>query len=198
MNMKTRLGMPVLACLFAALISVGAYIAIPLPGTPVPIVLQNLFIMLSALLLGPAWGLAATAIYLCLGALGLPVFAGGTGGAARFLGPTGGFLVGYLPAVLVMGLISGLGAKRRWWRDALALLAGTCLIYACGIPWLRFAIKGSWEKALSAGLIPFLPGDAIKMALALPLASRLSPLVERVRPRRHSLLDAAERARARG
>jgi biotin transport system substrate-specific component len=198
MNNRTRLGAPVLACLFAALTSVGAYIALPLPGTPVPVVLQNLFIMLSGLLLGPGWGLVSVLVYLGLGAAGLPVFAGGTGGFARFLGPTGGFLVGYIPAVLAMGAISGAGARRRWWRDALALLAGTALLYACGLPWLKLAIKGSWEKALAAGLLPFLPGDALKVVLAVILAGRLSPLVEKARPRRKSLLDAAERARARG
>lgn len=195
MNRNRNLARPVLACLFAALISVGAYIAVPLPGTPVPIVLQNLFIMLAALLLGPVWGLAATLVYLALGALGLPVFAGGTGGFARFLGPTGGYLVGFVPSVPVMALISRLGARRRWWRDTLALLAGSLIVYACGLPWLRIAIQGSWEKTAAAGLLPFLPGDAIKIALAALLSGRLAPLVEHALPRRHSLLDAAERAR---
>ncbi|MBL8966781.1 MAG: biotin transporter BioY [Spirochaetaceae bacterium] len=184
MTTQRGLALPVLACLFAALISVGAYIAIPLPGTPVPIVLQNLFIMLAALLLGPTWGLAALGVYLVLGALGLPVFSGGTGGFARFLGPTGGYLLGYIPAVLAMGLVSRLGEKRRWWRDALALLLGSLIVYACGVPWLKAAIKGSWEKALAGGLLPFLPGDAIKIILAVLLAGRLAPLVERVAPRR--------------
>ena len=198
MKPRQALGGPVFACLFAALISVGSYIAVPLPGTAVPIVLQNLFIMLAGLLLGPGWGLVATLVYLALGALGLPVFSGGTGGFARFLGPTGGYLVGYIPAVLVMGFVSRIGAKRRWWRDLLALLLGCALVYAAGLPWLKAVIKGSWEKAFAGGLFPFIPGDAIKMVLAVLLAGRLGPLVERVLPRRPSLLDAAERARANG
>lgn len=183
MNSSRSLSGPVLACLFAALISVGAYIAIPLPGTPVPIVLQNMFVMLAALLLGPGWGLAATLAYLALGALGLPVFSGGTGGLARLAGPTGGFLLSYIPAVLSMGLISRLGSRRRWWRDLVALLVGFVIIYAMGVPWLKVVIKGSWQKALTAGFLPYIPGDALKIALSVLLASRLGPLVERALPR---------------
>jgi biotin transport system substrate-specific component len=172
-----RLGRPVLACLFAALISVGAYIAIPIPGTPVPIVLQNLFVMLAALLLGPRWGLAAASVYLAMGAAGMPVFSGGSGGLARFAGPTGGFLVGYLPAVLATGAISSAG-RRRWWKDALAAFVGWVAQYACGIPWLKLALRVGWGKALVAGCYPFIPGDLVKMALAVVLAGRLAPLVE--------------------
>jgi biotin transport system substrate-specific component len=186
MKESRNLAMPALSCLFAALISVGAYIALPLPGTPVPIVFQNFFVMLTALLLGPAWALVSVLLYLCLGAFGLPVFAGGMGGFARFLGPTGGYLIGYIPAVFVMGFISRLGAERRWWRDALAVVAGCAVVYACGLPWLRIVIKGSWEKAIVGGLIPFLPGDAIKTVLAFFIAGRLAPLVERVSPRRRA------------
>lgn len=186
MKENGNLAMPALSCLFAALISVGAYIALPLPGTPVPIVFQNFFIMLAALLVGPVWGLASVLLYLCLGALGLPVFAGGAGGFARFLGPTGGYLIGYIPAVLVMGLVSRLGAERRWWRDCLAVAVGSAIVYACGLPWLKMVVKGSWEKAIVVGLLPFLPGDAIKAALAFFIAGRLAPVVERVRPRRRA------------
>ena len=184
MSKNRGLVRPVLSCLFAALISVGAYIAVPLPGTPVPVVLQNLFIMLAALLLGPGWGLAAVLVYLSLGTLGLPVFAGGAGGFARFLGPTGGYLLGYVPAALAIGFVSRLGARRRWWRDALALLAGELLVYGIGLPWLKAAIHADWAKALSAGLLPFMLGDAVKAVLAVVLAGRLSPLLERALPRR--------------
>ncbi len=192
--MTSRVTLPraALACVFAALISVGAYIAVPLPGTPVPIVLQNLFIMLAALLLGPRWGLAAVLLYLAMGALGLPVFSGGTGGIARFAGPTGGYLLGYLPATFAMGAISAAGGRRRWWRDLLALLVGTAVIYAVGVPWLKTAIRGSWAKALTGGLLPFIPGDALKIAVAVPLAGRIAPIVERVMPRREAPRPGAD------
>ncbi len=104
MNDTEKLRMTVYASLLAALMAVGAYIAVPIG--PVPIVLQNLFILLAGLLLGSKWGLASVAVYLLAGALGLPVFSGGTGGIARFAGPTGGYLLAYLPAVYLIGFIS--------------------------------------------------------------------------------------------
>jgi biotin transport system substrate-specific component len=97
MDPSTSLRMTVYASLMAALIAAGAYMALPIG--PVPIVLQNLFVFLSGLLLGPRWGVASIGVYLMAGALGLPVFAGGVGGIGRFAGPTGGYLLGYLPAV---------------------------------------------------------------------------------------------------
>ena len=96
--------MMVYASLFSALMAAGAYIAIPIG--PVPIVLQNMFVLMAALLLGVRWGMAAILLYLFMGACGLPVFAGGTGGIGRLFGPTGGYLLGYIPAVLITALIS--------------------------------------------------------------------------------------------
>jgi Uncharacterized conserved protein len=186
MTGERKLATTVLSCLFTALMTVGAYIALPLPGTPVPIVFQNFFIMLAALLIGPRWGLAAVLTYLCLGAIGLPVFAGGAGGLARFIGPTGGYLIGYVPAVLVIGIISDLGARRRLWRDGLAAIMGCAIVDICGIVWLKAATSGSWEASLAAGLLPFLPGDAVKIILATLISGRLAPIVERARPRKRS------------
>ena len=104
MTAPEQLRMTVYASLLAALTAAGAYLAIPIG--PVPIVLQNLFVFLSGLLLGPRWGVASVGVYLLAGVLGLPVFAGGVGGIGRFAGPTGGYLLGFLPAVYVIGLIS--------------------------------------------------------------------------------------------
>jgi len=176
--MRKNLILPVLACFFAALTTVGAYIALPFPGSPVPIVLQNLFIMLSALLLGPTWSLVSVLIYLALGALGLPVFAGGTGGFARFMGPTGGYLVGYIPGVLAMGAISRAGARRPW-KDAAAIVVGMSIVYACGLLWLKNAINADWPKALAVGLLPFVPGDILKTAVAAISAPRLRRILDR-------------------
>ncbi len=165
--------MPVLSCLFAALISGGAYIAIPVPGSPVPVVLQNMFILLAGLLLGPVWGLGATSLYLLLGALGLPVFSGGTGGIARLAGPTGGYLAGYLPAVVVVGLLSGMG-RPRIWKNVLACTAGSLVVYLAGVTRLRGVLDTDWTKALAVGFLPFVPGDILKIAMASLLAARLS------------------------
>jgi biotin transport system substrate-specific component len=165
-----------LACLFAALISAGAFIALPLPFSPVPIVLQNFFIFLAALVLEPAWAFIATLIYLALGAIGLPVFSGGSGGVARLVGPTGGYLLAYPFAALLAALVSRWGSRRRW-KDALALSLAALLIYALGVAWLRHVLDASWGKAVLIGILPFLPGDALKIAAAVLIGRRLSDLV---------------------
>jgi len=170
------LAKPVLACLFAALISAGAFIAVPLPFSPVPIVLQNFFIFLAALVLEPAWAVIAVIVYLALGAIGLPVFSGGSGGLARLVGPTGGYLVAYPFAALLASLISRRGSRRRW-KDALALILASLLIYALGVAWLRHVLDSSWGKAALIGLLPFIPGDALKIAAAVLVGRRLADLV---------------------
>ncbi len=166
----------VLAALFAALTAVGSFLSIPLPFSPVPIVLQNLFIMLAGLLLGPKWGAASVGIYLLLGAIGLPVFAGGTGGIAHFAGPTGGYLIAYLPAVVLIGWIARRNGNATLF-DALALLAGTAVIYAVGIGWLKIALGVSWGRALTIGMLPYLPGDLLKLVASVILASGLRPIL---------------------
>ncbi|HTX72446.1 MAG TPA: biotin transporter BioY [Rectinemataceae bacterium] len=177
MKTQRRLAKPVLACLFAALIAAGAYIAIPLPGTPVPIVLQNFFILLAALVLEPLWSLVAVLIYLALGAAGLPVFSGGAGGLARFVGPTGGYLGAYPIAVLLAGLVAHRG-KRGAVKDAVALVLASILIYALGVSWLKESLNATWTTAIALGLLPFLPGDVLKIVAAVLLGRRLSRLVE--------------------
>ena len=105
-----RLKLMVYSSMMATLMAVGAYIAIPVG--PVPIVLQNLFVMLAALLLGGRWGFISVCVYLLAGAVGLPVFAGGTGGLGKFVGPTGGYLIGFAIAAYLIGTISERGQGR--------------------------------------------------------------------------------------
>jgi biotin transport system substrate-specific component len=171
------LRMTVYASLMAALTAAGAYLAIPIG--PVPIVLQNLFIFLSGLLLGPGWGTASVGIYLLAGILGLPVFAGGVGGIGRFAGPTGGYLMGFLPAVFVIGFISNVSKKTNVIRDLLAMICGSLIIYACGLPWLKILTDMTFGKTLAVGMYPFLPGDALKIAAAVPIAKALRPIINR-------------------
>jgi biotin transport system substrate-specific component len=170
------LRMTVYASLMAALTTAGAYLAIPIG--PVPIVLQNLFIFLSGLLLGPGWGTASVGVYLLAGILGLPVFAGGVGGIGRFAGPTGGYLIGFLPAVLVIGFISNV-SKTNVIRDLFAMICGSLIIYACGLSWLKILTGMTLGKALAVGMYPFLPGDALKIAAAVPIAKALRPIINR-------------------
>jgi len=182
----SSLKMTVFAALMTALMAAGAYIVLPIG--PVPIVLSNLFVLLAGLLLGPRWGGTAVALYLLLGAVGLPVFSGGGGGIGHLAGPTGGYLLGYLPAVVVVGVISRLGAatggsgvgqRRRPLFDLAAVVSGTAVVYGCGILWLVAVRAVPLRAALSVGLLPFLPADALKIAAALPLARFGRPLIER-------------------
>jgi len=174
MNPSNPLRLTVYASLFAALTAAGAFMAIPIG--PVPIVLQNFFVFLTGLLLGTRWGLASVSVYLLAGALGLPVFAGGTGGIGRFVGPTGGYLIGYLPAVWIIGWIAGRG-KHRPFFDLLGMICGALTVYLFGVPWLKALTGMSWTKALAVGMIPFLVGDALKIAAAVPVAKALRPMI---------------------
>ena len=174
MTQQPPIKMTVYTSLFVALIAVGAFMAIPIG--PVPIVLQNMFVLLAGLLLGPAWGLACVALYLLIGLAGIPVFAGGTSGIGKLFGPTGGYLLGYLPAVWVTALISK-GLKQTVKGDLLGLMAGTLIVYGTGVPWLKVAFSMSWQKAFAAGMYPFLIGDALKIAAAVVIAKKARPLI---------------------
>lgn len=165
----------VYAALMAALTAAGAYIAIPIG--PVPIVLQNLFIMLAGLLLGGRWGLISVGVYLLAGAVGMPVFAGGTGGVGKFVGPTGGYLLGFAAAAYLVGVISERG-RGRVVIDVLAMVAGTLIIYAFGVTWLKVVTGMSVSKAVAVGMLPFLLGDALKIAAAIPIARALRPMID--------------------
>jgi biotin transport system substrate-specific component len=172
-----------LSALFAALIAAGTFISIPLPFSPVPIVLQNMFAILAGLVLGPVSGAAAVLVYLIAGAIGLPVFAGATGGIVHFVGPTGGFLLGYLPAAALAGLIAGPPRPQTQtpiWRLIAATLAATLLIYIPGVWRLKVVLDFSWQAAFAAGFIPFIIGDAIKGALAVIAAQKLRKIAARI------------------
>jgi biotin transport system substrate-specific component len=178
-NRKTIFNLT-LTALFAAFTAAGTFISVPLPFSPVPIVLQNLFAMLSGLVLGPVSGSGAVALYLLAGAIGLPVFAGASGGFVHLIGPTGGFLFGYLLSAFTAGLIAGkpcAGKKSPLWRLILASAAGMLIVYVPGVIRLKFALDSGWAGALAAGFFPFLIGDLIKTASAVIIAARLRPLL---------------------
>lgn len=164
-----------LTALFAALIAGGTFVAIPVPLSPVPIVLQNLFIVLSGLVLGPVLGTAAVALFLIAGSLGLPVFAGASGGIAHFAGPTGGFLAGYILAAFTSGIIAGrprAGEKTPRSRIVLAAALGFLVVYIPGVIWLERFV-GNFPKAFAGGFFPFLIGDAVKLIIIAAFAGRL-------------------------
>ena len=166
----------VLASLMAALTAVGAYIHVPIG--PVPIVLSTLFVLLSGLLLGSRWGVASMCLYLLVGAIGMPVFAGGKGGLAHFLGPTGGYLLGYVLASWLTGFIAE-RSQGILILEVLSVVIGSLAIYGLGVPWLKMVTQMSWPKTFMVGIAPFLIGDAVKACVALILARAVRPILKR-------------------
>jgi biotin transport system substrate-specific component len=171
---SSTLRMTVFGSLFAALVIVGGQLSVPIPVSPVPIVLADFFVLLTGLILGASWGLTSIGLLVFLGALGLPVFAQGKAGLAVLIGPTGGYVVGYLACVVLVGLIACKG-KPSTIRDVVALIVGTVAIYAFGVPWLMTVTHLSWDTALAAGLTPFIVGAIIKIAVAAGVARALRP-----------------------
>lgn len=153
---------------FAVLTALGARVAVPLPGTPVPFTFQVVAVLLAGWMLGPRLAAASQGAYLAAGAAGLPVFAAG-GGLAYLLGPTGGYLLAYPAAAAVAGLAASRDAG--WLRQAAALAGGVAVIHAGGAAWLA-AVAGH-EAALAAGVLPFLGLDGIKALLVLLLGRRV-------------------------
>jgi biotin transport system substrate-specific component len=166
----------VFTALFAAVISAGAFIVIPF--VPIPIVLQNLFTLLAGLVLGPVLGTASVGLFIAAGAIGMPVFAnnGSPMGMARILGPTGGYMLGYLLGALAAGLIIGFprqGEKTPVWRLVLAVILGLLIVYIPGLIRLKMLLNTDWQQTLTAGFFPFIPGDIIKGGIAALIAPRL-------------------------
>jgi biotin transport system substrate-specific component len=161
------------AIAFALILAAASQVAIPLPGTPVPITLQPLVVVLAGLVLGPAAAAASMALYLVAGAAGLPVFAPvGAPGVARLLGPTGGYLLAYPAAAVVAGLL-GTGAGGRpaaaFARRFVAAAAGILVLYVGGVAQLT-VLTGDARQALALGVPPFIAFDALKAVVAAALA----------------------------
>ncbi len=162
---------------FAALISVSALVSIPItPITPVPITLQVLAIYLTTTILGPVYGALACGIYLIIGAMGLPVYAGAGSGVSVLLGPTGGYLFSYPIAAFLGGLVSRRRSKSRksdMVRVSVASAVALIVIYAMGVAWLGAYLRIDLYKALLLGAIPFIPVDVAKAIVAIPIALRV-------------------------
>lgn len=146
------------------LIGLCAQIKVLLPFGPVPVTGQTFAVLMIGALLGSRRGCLAVLAYLIEGIAGLPVFAFG-GGAVVFAGPTGGYLMGFLPAAYLTGLLAEKGWDRRIGTTMLAMILGNAVIYTCGMFWLC-CLMGARTQVLTAGLYPFIPGDLLKIALA--------------------------------
>jgi biotin transport system substrate-specific component len=164
-----------LALTFSWLIAAAAQIAIPIPGTPVPITGQSFAVLLTGVLLGPRWGVAAVLMYLAQGGLGLPFFRAGAGGMNHLLfAVTSGYLLSFPFAAALTGWL----AERGWDRNVLTAMAamglGSLVVLGCGWIWLS-AATGSAASGFQTGVLPFLIPDVVKISLAgcaLPLAWR--------------------------
>jgi biotin transport system substrate-specific component len=148
------------------LIGLAAQIKLYLPGSPIPVTGQTFAVLLAGGALGFRRGVASTVLYLILGAVGLPVFAGGRHGVDIVLGTSGGYIVGFILAAAVVGRLAELGWDRNILGSVGAMLVGSALIYVVGVPWLAVAAKQPLDWAIDKGLTPFLLGDALKLALA--------------------------------
>lgn len=162
------------AGLLAALTAVLAYVRIPVPWSPVPVSGQSLAVMLAGALLGPRLGALSQAVYVLLGAIGLPVYAGGMGGLPVLLGPTGGYLFGFILGAYVTGRLARTGDRPRPARLVAAfVLGGVLAVYVPGVVQLALVTGTSLRQAVVMGALPFLPGDGLKVAVAVVLLRAL-------------------------
>jgi biotin transport system substrate-specific component len=157
----------------AALTGLAAQIALPVPGSPVPVSGQTFAALLVGTALGARRGFLSLGLYAVAGMAGLPWFAEGASGWAM---PSFGYIIGMLLAAAAVGALARRGADRSVWRTAGAMALGSVIIYAVGVPYLALATGMTLSQAVAAGLVPFLIGDALKAALAmgaLPTAWKL-------------------------
>ena len=153
------------------LTAIAAQVSIPLPFTPVPFTFQPMVVLLGGAALGARLGMTSQILYLALGIAGLPVFAASATlppGAARLLGPTGGYLMSYPFAACLAGYLAERGFDRRYVTAVIAMAAGLGVVFACGVLWLGFVVQPTRgiAGALAAGFLPFVVPDLLKLLVA--------------------------------
>lgn len=174
--------------LFASFIASSCFIAIPVGAGGIPIVLQNMFVILSGLLLGAIDGFFATLVFFLVGLMGLPIFSGARSGISHILGPTGGFLFGYMIAAFVSGLIAKKPSKNNctthkkmvsveFFRITVASILGFAVLYIPGVIHFMILTKRTLFVTLTSCVFPFIPGDIIKCVITILLAKKLRPTV---------------------
>ena len=157
---------------FMALTTAGAYLRIPLPFTPVPITLQTFFVLLAGAILGRRLGSLSQAGYLLVGIFGLPVFTGGLYGFARLFGPTGGYLIGFVLASYAIGKLLGGDDDAPFVKIVAAMVVGLAILFTAGTIQLALVMHISGEQAVALGVLPFIPGDFIKLLAAATIYQR--------------------------
>lgn len=170
----------VFMAIFAALICIAGPISVPLPGM-VPISLGTFAIYLTGAMLGGKRGTVSVVVYILLGAVGLPVFTGFMGGFAKLMGPTGGYIVGYIPLVLLTGIFADMPSKKHWTMPV-GMVLGTAVMYTIATVWYMILTDANLATAFLNCVVMFLIGDSIKIVLttiiAIPLKSRLNAVMQ--------------------
>lgn len=162
--------------LMTAVLCIMGPMSLMIPISPVPISLTNFAIYLAVILLGMRRGTIVTLVYLFIGFVGVPVFSAFTGGPGKLIGPTGGYLIGFIFLALIAGYMIDRFPDKIGWA-ALGMVLGTIVLYGIGTAWLAYTAGMTFSQALLAGVIPFIPGDVIKIILAMmigfPVRKRL-------------------------
>lgn len=180
---RSKTFMMALCGLFAAVTAICSWISIPLGFTPVPVNLGTLAVFLTGGLLGKKYGPISLIVYTLAGAVGLPVFSGFRGGLSVLAGPTGGYIIGYIVAALIIGLIiSGMTRRERTTGAAIsiyafAMICGLVACYALGTAWFMISTHTPFAAAMVSCVIPFLPGDALKIIAATILVRKLKKYI---------------------
>ncbi|AKL94308.1 biotin transporter BioY [Clostridium aceticum] len=165
--------------IFSALIGISSYISIPTPFSEVPITAQTLVVMLAGSVLTIKQGFLSGIVYILLGAIGAPVFAGGRAGISVLVGSSGGYIISYPIAIAVIAHLRGSGT--HWLRlGVVNILGGIIVIYAFGITWLSIVTGMGLAQAFQVGALLFIPGDLLKVLIATPLAIKLNQRIGRV------------------
>jgi biotin transport system substrate-specific component len=161
-----------------------AQVAVPVPGSPVPITGQTLAVVLTAAALGPARGVSVQILYIAAALVGLPFYSEASGGVDVVFGATGGYVLGFIPAAYLIGLAARHGADRHLVKSLPLFVAGQAVIFAVGVPWLAVSTGMSASQALDAGFYPFILGGIVKAVLAAGVLGGAWAVVRR-RDRRH-------------
>ncbi|MBU1044926.1 MAG: biotin transporter BioY [Candidatus Omnitrophica bacterium] len=155
---------------FLLLITLGAFVYIPLPFTPIPMTLQTFFVLLSAAFLAKKDGAFVQSLYAGLGAMGLPIFSAAQGGLLKLFGPTGGYIVGFIAAVFalkqMLNYFSKKSLKLTFPQVVISMTTAMLVIYVCGGLWLAISLKFTFSQIIMLGIVPFIPGEVIKVLLA--------------------------------
>lgn len=150
-----------------------------LPIGPVPISLTNLVIYIGLYVLGTKKETVSYVVYMIIGLVGVPVFSGFTGGPGKLVGPTGGYIIGFVPMAIIAGLVIDKYADKKW-ASFLGMVVGTIVCYALGTAWLAIQAQMDLKAALFAGVIPFIPGDVTKMIIAMILGPVLRKRINKL------------------